>query len=89
MADLADAAVSKRLDALRLRALQQQIRLDVPNAASRVEASRAALKLSQVAVDFARKRVEAEQCKFELGATTIFFLLDAQNKNSHTRAEAD
>ena len=87
VADLADAAVTKRLDALRLRALQQQIRLDVSNAASRVEASRDALKLSQVAVDFARKRVDAEQRKFELGATTIFFLLDAQN--SHTRAEAD
>jgi outer membrane protein TolC len=86
-ADLADAAVGKRLDTLRVRALQQQIRLDVSDAATRVEGSRAAVRFAQSSVDFARKRVEAEQRKYELGATTIFFLLDAQN--SLTRAEAD
>ena len=84
--DLADAAVSKRTDMLRIRAIQQQIRLDVLNACSRVDSSRATIKLAQDSVEFARKRLEAEQRKYERGVSTIFFLLDAQN--ALTEAEA-
>jgi outer membrane protein TolC len=86
-ADLADATIAKRLDTLRVRALQQQIRLEVVNAVSRVESSRASMKLAQISVDYAKKRLEAEQRKYERGITTIFFLLDAQT--SLTLAEAD
>jgi outer membrane protein len=86
-ADLADAVVNKRLDALRIRQFEQQIRQEVLDAVSRVEGSRASVKLAQVSADFARKRLEAEQRKYELGATTIYFLLDAQN--SFSQAEAD
>ncbi|HYZ83081.1 MAG TPA: TolC family protein, partial [Bryobacteraceae bacterium] len=86
-ADLADATVSKRLNTLRIRAIQQQIRLDVLNAVSRIERSRATLRLAQTSVDIAKSRVEAEQLKYTRGVTTIFFLLDAQT--SLTEAEAD
>ena len=86
-ADLADATVSKRLDSLRARSLEQTIRLDVLNAITQVENSRASVKLAEVALDFSQKRLDAEQKKYDLGVTTIFFLLDAQN--SLTSAQAN
>lgn len=78
-ADYADAVVNKRLDTLRMRSLQQQIRQDVLNAVSQVENSRASVELARVALDLAQKRVDAEQKKYDLGTITLFFLLDAQN----------
>jgi outer membrane protein TolC len=86
-ADLSDAAVNKRLDALRIRVFEQQVRLEVLDAVSRVEGSRASVKLAQVSVEFARKRLEAEQRKYDLGATTIYFLLEAQNSLSQVQAD--
>jgi len=77
-ADLADAVVSKRLNTLRARANEQQIRLDVLNAVTQVENSRASVKLAQVALDFSQKRLEAEQKRYDLGVTTIFFVIQAQ-----------
>ncbi|MFN7997094.1 MAG: TolC family protein [Bryobacteraceae bacterium] len=77
-ADMADALVAKRRDALNVRTVQQQVRLDVLNAVSQVESSKAAMKLSVVALEFARKYLEAEQKKYELGTSTIFFVLQAQ-----------
>ncbi len=77
-ADMADALVTKKRDALAVRTLQQQVRLDVLNAASQVQSSKDAMKLSVVALDFAKKYLEAEQKKYELGTSTIFFVLQAQ-----------
>jgi len=51
----------------------------VLNAINQVENSRASVKLAQIARDLAQKRVDAEQKKYELGTTTIFFVLAAQN----------
>ncbi|MEP7363732.1 MAG: TolC family protein, partial [Acidobacteriota bacterium] len=78
-ADFADATVSRRLDALRARTTEQNIRLDVLNAVNQVENSRASVKLAQVRLDFSQKRVEAEQKRYDLGVTTIFFVIQAQN----------
>lgn len=77
-ADLADSIVNKRLDSLRARTTQQQIRQDVLNAVTQVENSRASVKLAQVALDFSQKRLEAEQKRYDLGVTTIFFVISAQ-----------
>jgi outer membrane protein TolC len=85
-ADLADATVNKRIDALQVRQLQQNIRQDVLNAITQVESSRASVKLAQVAMDFSQKRLEAEQKKYDLGVTTIFFLLDAQTQLTNSQA---
>jgi outer membrane protein len=87
VANLADAAVSKRLDTLRARQTEQAIRLEVLNAVSNVESSRARVKLAQLSVDFAQKRLDAEQKKYDLGVTTIFFLLDAQNRLAEAQSE--
>ena len=76
-ADLADAVLNKRLDSLRARALEQNIRVDVLNAVTRVESSRAGVRQSQITVNFAQQRLDAEQKRYDLGVSTIFFVLDA------------
>ncbi|MDX2149218.1 MAG: TolC family protein [Bryobacteraceae bacterium] len=86
-ADYADALVSRKLDALQVRQTEQNIRLDVLNRINQVENSKASVRLAQVAVDFAQKRLDAEQKKYDLGTITIFFLLDAQNALVNARAQ--
>jgi outer membrane protein len=77
-ADMADALVAKKQHSLNVRTVRQQVRLDVLTAVSQVESSKDAMKLSVVAQDFSRKYMEAEQKKYELGNSTIFFVLQAQ-----------
>lgn len=78
-ANLADAVVSKKLNAMRMRNTEQQIRQEVLNGVSQVESGRANVQLAEIAVDFARKRAEADQKRYDLGVINIFFLLSAQN----------
>lgn len=77
-ADLADAVVAKRRDALTERGVEQSVRLDVLTAVSQLQSSKASVKLARVALDFARKYLEAEQKKYELGTSQIYFVLQAQ-----------
>jgi outer membrane protein len=77
-ADMADSLVAKKRDALTVRTTEQQVRLDVLTAVSQVESSKDAMRLSVIARDFSRKYMEAEQKKYELGNSTIFFVLQAQ-----------
>jgi outer membrane protein len=86
-ADLADATVTKRREILNQRSLEQRIRLDVLTAVNAVEQSRAGVRLAGVAQEFARKRLDAEQRKYELGVSTIFLVLQAQT--DLTSAESD
>jgi outer membrane protein len=78
-ANLADALVNKKLDALRARSTEKAIRLQVLQAVTQVENSRASVDLAKVARDLAQKRVDADQKRYELGTTTIFFVLASQN----------
>jgi len=77
-ADLADATIQKKRDLYQLRSLEQQVRLEILQAIAEVESSDAAVKQATIAADFAQKRLDAEQQKYDLGVTTIFFVLDAQ-----------
>jgi outer membrane protein TolC len=77
-ANLADATVGKKLDAFRLRSAEQGVRLQVLNAISNLENSRASVDLAKTVRELAQKRVDAENKKYELGIDTIFFLLTAQ-----------
>jgi outer membrane protein TolC len=86
-ADLGDALVRKKQNALRLQKLHQSVRLEVLNTVDQLEASEASLRRAAMARDFAQKRFEAEQKKYELGITPLFFVLDAQTQLS--RAEND
>lgn len=85
VADVADAVVNRRLDALHERSVEQSIRLQVLNVISQVENSRASVQLARVARDLAQKRVEADQKRYELGTTTLFFVLASQG--DYTQAE--
>jgi outer membrane protein len=76
--NLADASVNRKMDAFRVRAAEQGVRLQVLTAISNVESSRASVALAKTARDLAKKRVDAEQKKYELGIDTIFFLLTAE-----------
>ncbi len=86
-ADLADASIQKKRDLFQLRSIEQDIRLDVLQAVAGVELSKAAVQQAAVAQDFAQKRLDAEQRKYDLGVTTAFIVLDAQD--DLVRAEAD
>lgn len=78
-ADLADTLVSKKLDVYRAKSAEQNVRLQVLNAIDQVENSKASVQLARVALDLAQKRVDADQKRYELGTTTIFFVLASQN----------
>jgi outer membrane protein len=78
-ADLGTALISKRNDLYQLRSREQAVNLDVRNAVNQLEESKLAINASKIARDLAKKTLAAEQRKYELGAQTIFFVLDAQN----------
>jgi outer membrane protein len=77
-ADLADAQVQKKLDSLRQRSLEETIRLQVLTAVNQLENSKESIRLAAQVRDLSRKRVEADQKRYELGTTTLFFVLASQ-----------
>ncbi len=79
-ARLATNTVQKKLDTLNLRRSEQGVRLDVLNAVSQVESSRESVKLAGIARDLAQKQLEAEKQKYDLGTTTMYYVLDAQTR---------
>lgn len=78
-ANLADSVVNKRSNTLRERSVEQIVRQEVLNAITNVESSREGVKLAVIALDYARKRADADQKRYDLGVINIFFLLSAQN----------
>lgn len=79
-ANFADAVIAKRQDVLQRRSTEQTIRQQVLNAISQVESSKASVKLAAVARDLAQKQLDAEQKKYDLGTSVIFFVLDATTR---------
>lgn len=79
-ANLADSLVAKRMDALAQRSLEKSIRQGVLNAVSQLESSKASVKLAIISRDLAQKVLDAEQKKYDLGVTQIYFVLDAQRR---------
>ncbi|HWQ53567.1 MAG TPA: TolC family protein [Bryobacteraceae bacterium] len=85
-ADYADAVISKRRNALAVRSVEQQVRLDVLNAVNQVESSKAAVELAVQAREYAQKYLDAEQKKYELGTSQLFFVLQAQDRLQQAEA---
>lgn len=79
-ANMSDAVLNKRLDTLRARSLEQNIRQDTLTAISQVESSKMGVRLAVVARDLAQKQLDAQQKRYDLGTTVIFFVLDAQTR---------
>jgi outer membrane protein TolC len=78
-ADMADALVAKKRDALTVRTTEQTVRLDILTAVSNVQGSVEQLKLAKLALDFAVKGLDAENKKYELGTETNQNVILAQN----------
>jgi len=78
-ADMADAMVQKKRDALTVRNTQQQIRLSILNAVNNLESSKKSLELAKAASEFATKYLDAENQKYTLGIDQMQFVLQAQN----------
>ena len=78
-ANLADATVGKRMDALRLRVIEQTVRLQVLNAITNLQNSKASVELGMAITDLAcRSASRRNRKKYELGIDTVFFVLAAQ-----------
>jgi outer membrane protein len=78
-ADLNTALTSKKSNLYQFRLKQQVINQDIRNAVHQLEESKLAIAAAALSRDLAKKTLAAEQRKYELGAQTIFFVLDAQN----------
>lgn len=71
----------------RLNSQAQQIALDVRNALTQVEMSKAQIEASTKARELAERRLEAEQKKFDLGASTIRFVLEEQRNVAQAQTD--
>jgi outer membrane protein TolC len=86
-ADVANSSIQKKRDLYQLRSQEQRIRQEVLNAVAGVELAKAALEQASVARDFAQKRVDAEQKKYDLGVQVAFFVLEAQTDLAAANAD--
>ncbi len=74
----AQAQIAYRQGEESLRALRQQIALEVRQAYNAVELNRANAEAAQVTVRYQQQRLQGEQDKYMLGASTTRFVIEAQ-----------
>jgi outer membrane protein TolC len=79
-ANLADSLVNRRQDQYLERRTNQSVTLEVTNAVHSLEEAKLSIEAAKVAVDLARETLHADERKYELGAETVFFVLDAQTQ---------
>jgi outer membrane protein len=78
--NLLNSLLSKKSDTLSVRRTEQQVRLDVLNAVTSLEASKEQVKLAKINRDLSKQDQESWQKKFDLGTTEMYFVLDATNR---------
>jgi outer membrane protein TolC len=78
-ANLANQTIAKKQDLYDLRSTEQDVRLDVVQAIAQVEQAKAGVTQALEARRFSQLRLDAEQQRYDLGVSTIFFLLQAQD----------
>ena len=81
-AQLADALVAKTRDQYNERQIQEQIIQEVRLTMNAIDLAKATIEVATLARDLAKKNVEAEQQKYELGTITAFEVLDSQTRLS-------
>jgi HAE1 family hydrophobic/amphiphilic exporter-1 len=79
-AALGGALVARHRDLYSAQQVREQVGLDVSNSIHQLEEAKLTLVAGRTALDLAQKALVAEQRKYELGAETIFFVLDAQTR---------
>jgi len=77
-ADFDRANNEQRLSQSKMDVSAQQIALDVRNALMQVEMNRARIETAKATRELAQKKMEAEQEKFNLGTSTLRFVLEEQ-----------
>jgi outer membrane protein TolC len=77
-ADMANDLLRLRQQELRQQVQINQIRVEVQNALIALQQARASYVASNKARIFAEQTLDAEQKKYSLGASTIFFVIQAQ-----------
>jgi outer membrane protein TolC len=77
-ANLGNDMVARRRSQYQARGQEEDITLQVATAVHQLEQARISLDATRVAYDLSRKSLEAEERKYQLGAETIFFVLQAQ-----------
>jgi outer membrane protein len=75
-----DALASKRHDLYSERQLHETITLNVTNAVHQLEQAKQSMEAAKIALDLSQKTLQADQHKYDLGAETIFFVLEAQTE---------
>ena len=78
-ADLGTAMVVKKRGLYQMRSQEQTVGTEVKNAVRDLEQAEILLGASKASLDVAAKSLAAEERKYQLGAQTIFFVLDAQD----------
>ena len=84
---MGSALTSRHRDLYSAQQIREQVTLEVSNAVHQLEVAKLTLAAGRTALVLAQKALAAEQRKYELGAETIFFVLDAQTKLA--QAESD
>jgi outer membrane protein TolC len=79
-AELGNALVSKRRSLYQMRRQEESLWQEVRNSIHQLEQAKLSIEAARIARDLAQKTLEAEQRKYELGASQIFFVLDAQTQ---------
>lgn len=77
-ADAAQAQIENGQAVIRLRQLENGVRVEVQNAVIALQQNRARLEAAQKQRVLQEQTLDAEQKKFQLGASTIFLVIQAQ-----------
>ncbi len=85
-ADMILDQLTLRQQELRRQALLNQVRVDVRNALTALQQARAAYEAAVKARELQEQTLEAEQKKYALGASTIFFVIQAQRDLAQARS---
>jgi outer membrane protein TolC len=85
-AEYSQVTVQKMTAEQNIQAIESVIALEVRNAVTQVEMNKARIETAQRSRDLAQQQYAAEQKKFELGASTIRFVLEEQRNLEQTQS---
>jgi outer membrane protein TolC len=85
--DYSRALTDQRTSEQKLTAQAQQIALEVRNALTQVDMNKAKIEAATTARELAEQQLTAEQKKFELGASTIRFVLEEQRNVAQAQTD--
>jgi outer membrane protein len=85
-ADNTRALLEQRQSETRLRQLQNSVVVEVRNAQIALEQSRARVAAAQKSRELQERTLDAEQKKYQLGASTIFLVIQAQRDLAQARS---